>query len=81
MPPKKKNTLPSPIAHLDDSTPRTIEQMAPTVVLFWAEEPGRPQDEIDVPFAIARVTQDGKGEREPRPSDHIVPPRGVLREG
>lgn len=26
-------------------------------------------DEIDVPFALARQTQDGRGERDPGPSD------------
>lgn len=78
MPPKKKNTKPSPTAQLDDSTPRTLEQMAPNVVLFRAEEGGRPNDEISVPFALARETQDGKGERWPRPADHI---EGESREG
>lgn len=26
-------------------------------------------DETDVPFALARVTQDGRGDEEPGPSD------------
>ena len=80
MPPKKR-TKPSETADLDETTPRTIEQMAPNVSLFRAEPGGRPRDEIDVPFALARQTDDGKGERLPDPPDHIVPPPGVLREG
>lgn len=80
MPPKKKSTKPSRTAQLDEFTPRTIEQMAPNVALFRAEPGGRPRDEVDVPFALARETQDGKGEREPDPGDHIEPPPGVLKE-
>lgn len=72
MPPKK-NTKPSPTADLDDATPRTIEQMAPNVVLFRAEPGGRPQDEVDVPFALARETQDGRGDVLPPPANHIEP--------
>lgn len=80
MPPKKR-AKPSETADLDEATPRTIEQMAPNVSLFRAEPGGRPRDEIDVPYAISRETQDGKGERLPDPPDHIDVPEGVLREG
>lgn len=79
MPPKKSTQ--SSTSELDEKTPRTIEQMAPNVALFRAEEGGRPRDEIDVPFALARATDDGKGERLPDPGDDIVPPEGVLKEG
>ena len=79
--PPLESTMPPETSELDDSTPRTLEQMAPNVALFRAEDGGRPQDEIAVPFALARETQDGKGEREPRPSDDIEPTTGEPREG
>ncbi len=53
------------------------EQEAPTAPLLEGAIPKLHYDEIDVAFCLARSTQDGKGEREPSPSNFT----GYITEG
>lgn len=64
MPPSQPTIQPSSMPLTEPILELTFETVR------YPEPPDKIHfDEIDVPFALARVTQDGRGEREPGPSD------------